>query len=439
MMETPGENVLLGISTPLQPEDETYDDDLISEFDLDDDLIAESNLDDDQDSSTQSTSWGASPDTDDASLFSQDDVSTPGTSRSASPENYDSSNTGWDDHVAELPEDRPISPPVPPKPVVYFKTASFKTRHYFFKWLQTTLEAACFDFGLKYFRRELDALDGKNCNPCLHTQLQRWTQPGRIELDMWANFYDDYTLACPFPKRDQEMICGGAALLRHKTIHREDLSVKTLEYAMMLPEMLGDPSLGAKVKWVYEAVCNYDNLEEAIKQEVDGLLYSEEKAPIHPYQLMQRIQDILEPVFFNYIRLNTPEFLDKHGIVEAEQVELQAYQDLGYSQVEQQALWDARRIRVDATHRKVINSIKYRVEQGKELANIFGDSAQADRIQHLADEFLLCWDPKTSDGSEWLPVIQSVGRWTRVAGWFKSASRKNLRALKRIVTGSKLF
>jgi hypothetical protein len=428
-METPGENVVLGIPIPLQPKDETYDDDLISEL----------NLDDAQDSSSQSTSWGASPETDDASLFSQDDLSTPDTSRSESSDNNDSSNTGWDDHVAELPEDRPLSPPVPPKPVVYFKTTSFKTRHYFFRWLQTTLEAACFDFGMKYLRRELDLLDGKNCNPCLHTQLQRWTQPGRIELDMWADFYDDYTLACPFPKRDQEMICRGAALLRHKTIHREDLSIKTLEYAMMLPEMLGDAVLGAKVKWVYEAVCRYDNLEEAVKQEVDGLLYPEEKPPIHPYQLIQRIQDILEPVFFNYIRLTTPEFLDKHGVVEAEQVELQAYQDLGYNQVEQQALWDARRIRVDATHRKAINSIQYRVEQGKELAIIFGDSAQADRIQHLADDFLLSWDPKTSDGSEWLPVVQSVGRWTRIAGWFKSASRKNLRALKRIVTGSKLF
>ena len=409
-VNTLAENVVLDHSTPCQPQlsgqegEELFYDEWNSIRSI----------------SPSSNSRSVSPDNDDASLFSWEQASTPCTSRSASPGGNSSESTGWDSSSAELPEDHPSSPPPPPKIVIYFEQASFKTRHYFFKWLQTTLEALCFNFGKEWlFRHQLEDQQWKDRNLKWHLQNLRWTEPGRIELDIWANFLDDYILDCPFPKRIQASICQGAVLLRNAAVHRLPLDTEALEDAMLLPEMLGDPSLGAKIKAMYDAVCDYPNLDAEYQLEIDRLLYPEQKPPVQPYELLQRIQAILEPIVHDHARLSTPEFLTKHGIVTPEQMELQAWQDLGYGQIAKQvpssldeypdpkglnlsrALHGVRELRNKATHRTPTSNLGQRVEWAKELAVLLGDRGQAENIQKLADEWLLKFNEEEGDGSYW--------------------------------------
>lgn len=116
--------------------------------------------------------------------------------------------------------------------------------------------------------------------------------------------------------------------LRNAAVHRDDreeLGFKEFSYAMKLPKLLGDSKGESEIINAFRYVMEDPTLDEDTKASVEKAMYTPRTCTTH-YQVLNRIQTLLEETCFNNAARKIPEVLAKNGWNIPEQIELQNWQ-----------------------------------------------------------------------------------------------------------------
>ena len=183
-----------------------------------------------------------------------------------------------------------------PKPD-QFEVGTFKTRHYFYKYLQRTMEPVCFRQGQDYkefFEKYwwLKSVFGDN----IELRNKKWNEPDGAGLDDWATFFKRkwVTAGMTFGGFSWEEIFTGAYNVGQAAMHCTPLEKTHLYPALKLPGLLGDEERAAEVYQVYKVVTDDPFVDADTREQAQKLLYPEEKPPITWNELISKLLDLLE-------------------------------------------------------------------------------------------------------------------------------------------------
>lgn len=264
--------------------------------------------------------------------------------------------TGWDSHAAPLPDEDEVSRETnrrdsgyasvgdtPSKPLGedHFSTTSpsetkysqlpFKTKHYFLTYIQTILEATC----LRYARENLSEFLGnpewKKLNLLFPSKEyaddrlahRDWLAEDEIELESWMQMF-----ACCVRMPKSKRIFESVMDLRNAAVHRgdrEELGFTELSYAMAFPALLGDKKAESDITNAFRFVMDDPTLDQATKAAVEEAMFTPQPCTTH-YQVLSRIQTLLEQTCFTTAARTIPHVLSANGWAIPEQVELQSWQ-----------------------------------------------------------------------------------------------------------------
>ncbi|KAK3175977.1 hypothetical protein OEA41_007299 [Lepraria neglecta] len=164
-----------------------------------------------------------------------------------------------------------------PKPEP-FEVGAFKTRYYFYKYLQRTMEPVCFRQGQDYkefFEKYwwLKNVFGDN----IELRNRKWNEPDGAGLDNWATFFKRkwVTAGVIFGGFSWEEIFTGAYNVRQAAMHRTPLEKTHLYAALKLPGLLGDEKRAAEVYQVYKVVTDDPSVDADMREQAQKLLYPE--------------------------------------------------------------------------------------------------------------------------------------------------------------------
>ena len=312
----------------------------------------------------------------------------------------------------------------------------FREWHYFYNFVRMTLEDSCRGAVVQAWGErpeDLPWLRYKLCDPdvpmCrvredMHAMADKeWSQQGQIELDGWAYFFDRVGVQ-NIEFKDKTLVFGCANNLRQAAIHRNHsrLSKADLEVALQLPAILLDEQRSSEVQKAYQIVLQDPSERSSEDQDhFSRLVYAQEDAPIQLTQLLDQLQHLCERSAFAYAQEKNPQFLECRSATDCERIELQEYLYRWENRPElqhpsssarypdpdgngwqwRQTLYDAKKLRNEATHRTVRvtslnttrNFIDRRVTWAKTFALMVGDSAQVKKIEEIAKEWLTHYGP----------------------------------------------
>ena len=315
----------------------------------------------------------------------------------------------------------------------------FRELHYFYNYLQTTLEESCFDFANRTYGDDLKDHGWKTLQFInLHGSsgeykksqemvYKQWHVRGQVELLHWDHLFKKLLLPVSLEVNDK--IFHSADRLRQAAVHRYTnfVSIDDLECAMQLPALLQDWHRINEIQLVYDTIkADVGTMNAETRAKVDALLHINVYPVITQNDLLQRVQHLLEASCHSYAQRSNPNFWTlgvpkslgagyaEQGFEEPENVELSRWQEYfdetntnqdpssrdkypfedGDRYAFRLALRNARDFRNIATHRSlktgdeaVPGILEERIEWAIRLAHMLGDSAQADAIQRIADEW----------------------------------------------------
>ena len=290
-------------------------------------------------------------------------------------------------------------------PPPQFFNIPFRDQHYFQEFLLKTLEECCYDYARNNLWEELQSAVWRGSNLySLPEWLQlrsTWFETGVTELTDWTLLFRRITLPGVRDAFFFARVFLDADMLRHKTIHREQLSTETVQSAMKLPGLLKDEQRARAVEEMNGRWINKDTRKEAMK-----VLLAPRKVN-SSHQLLSRVQSLMEESFFNYDQRVDPQRRGRNGNEVFEQTELQRWQSA--YQRSWKAPWRAphtkfysnanlfgvaldhmREMRNIAAHRNAVNKwdvMKY-LKHSMMLAILMDDRFQAVKIEVAGEQWL---------------------------------------------------
>jgi len=324
-------------------------------------------------------------------------------------------NGEWDSHTNTLPEDGPPPP--------LFEPSNPKLAHYFVRHAVDSLEFCSHQFASEnFFTDMLDNPEWKeesfSQRRLRHLIDKPWTAfPNLIELDHWALLFR-YVVrfhAIPVVSKSPILtkgvwmtnICEGISRLRNAAIHRHSLKQIDLANALKLPALFGDHERAADLQRKYRLVCEYPQLNEETKCELEKALY--DRPAVAAYELLDKVRYIIEEMCFRHEKNTDPDWLASHGWTVPEQVESNRWEEhfdlANYANNQEfindhnkscamkilgNAIAGIRQLRHAAAHRLDVDEKAFRahIEAAKHLAIVLEQPDQADKIQELANKWV---------------------------------------------------
>ena len=211
----------------------------------------------------------------------------------------------------------------------------FIRKHYFLHQALHILEAICFRTGWRRFRKYLEDRDWKSLNlvinpwsdyPDIRRVYGDWLTEDGVEVEWWVWFYGERAPGMPSPSETGHIL-NSIYNLRNAALHRGDmggLDFKEWELAMQVPELLGDAVGKKEMVDLAECVLGDGNMDEDVRADVERKMYTP-RLSATKYQLLERIQTLLEESCYNLAVKKIPDVLKMNGWDCAEKVELQKW------------------------------------------------------------------------------------------------------------------
>ncbi|KAM0798077.1 hypothetical protein BDR22DRAFT_860406 [Usnea florida] len=221
---------------------------------------------------------------------------------------------------------------------IKYEELPFIRKHYFLNRALHILEAICLRTGRQRFRKYLEDPVWKRLNlvinpwsddPDIRRAYGDWLTEDGVEAEWWAWFYGER--APDMPRSSQTAhILNSIYYLRNAALHRGDeggLDFKQWELAMQVPELLGDAVGQKEMADLAEYVLGDGTMDEDVRADVERKMYTP-RLSATKYQLLERIQTLLEESCFSLALRKIPDVLAMKGWDCAEKVELRKWIDI---------------------------------------------------------------------------------------------------------------
>lgn len=185
----------------------------------------------------------------------------------------------------------------------------------------------------------------RSVTACAFDAMQRWApddlillridSPDQLELQWWLELLSDMGCRDPKPTEtvgtdwdllDRATGWGGIGQARHDAVHRQRYSNTLIRHAINFLIALNDLKRFREVEKTVETL--YRTISGAIDATEEELSHMNDALKLYPmecrtpYDLFYTIQGILENMCFRDRQLRDPEWLRRHKVTTAEQVEL---------------------------------------------------------------------------------------------------------------------
>lgn len=254
---------------------------------------------------------------------------------------------GWDSHAAEVGDfwgsdsqdsgyvsvgDKKDTSATPSLDELKYLDLPFRTKQYFLAYIQRILEATCLRYAREHLKAHLSDPQWKT----IHLQFpggdrapdrlveRDWLAEDQIELEFWMRMFA--SISMPHSKRIFESVLD----LRNAAVHRSDegeMPFEDLSCAMELPRLLGDSKGESEITNAFRYIIDDPTLDDDTKASVENAIYIQPPCTSH-YQLLGRIQTILEQACFDNANRRIPRTLTAKGWHIPEQIELQKWHDI---------------------------------------------------------------------------------------------------------------
>ena len=241
---------------------------------------------------------------------------------------------GDDDYVetaknTENEEDRVKSPAE-----IKYDELPFRKQHYFLTYALQILEAVCFRFGQR-FREYLEdpvwkrfhlVVNPSSDDPDYRRVYGDWLVEDGVEVMWWIWFFGYRAPDMPITDRTAHIL-NSVYFLRNAALHRGDeggLDFKKWELAMQVPELLVDDVGKKEMADLSEYVLGDGTMDEDVRAAVELKMYTP-RLSATKYQLLERIQTLLEESCFDLAVRKIPDVLTMNGWDCVEKVELQRW------------------------------------------------------------------------------------------------------------------
>ena len=218
---------------------------------------------------------------------------------------------------------------------IRYEELPFVTKHYFLHRALYILEAICFRAGQQRFRKYLDDRVWKSLNlvispwsddPDFRRVYGDWLTEDGVEVKWWVWFYGERAPGMPPPSTTGNIL-NSIYFLRNAALHRGDeggLDFKEWELAMQVPELLKDDVGKKEMADLAEYVLGDGTMDEDVRAEVERKMYTP-RLSATKYQLLERIQTLLEESCYDLAVKKIPDVLKINGWDCAEKVELKRW------------------------------------------------------------------------------------------------------------------
>ena len=249
----------------------------------------------------------------------------------------------WDCHAATLPgetdtsnlekRDSGYNSFVDSTEAIIYSQLPFKTKHYLLNYTQQILESTCLKYAREHFRTSFEDPVWKKINmqstrefPLGELVDRDWLAEDGMELVCWMQMFS--RLSMPRSTRIFESVMD----LRNASVHRGDrgqLGFEEYSLARELPKLFGDSKGESDITNAFRYILDDPTLDEDTKASIEQAMYIPRKCTTH-YQLLDRIQTLLEETCFNYAARKIPDVLARNGWNMPEQVEFQNWANIFY-------------------------------------------------------------------------------------------------------------
>ena len=208
----------------------------------------------------------------------------------------------------------------------------FVTKHYFLHHALHILEAICFRTGERRFRKYLDdpvwkrlnlVINPWSDNPDIRRAYGDWLTEDGVEVMWWVWFYGEKAPGMP-PTSTTGHILNPIYYIRNAALHRGDeggLDFQKWKLAMQVPKLLEDDVGKKEMADLAECVLGDGPMDEDVRAGVERKMYTP-RLSTTKYQLLERIQTLLEESCYNLAVKKIPDVLEMNGWDCAEKVEL---------------------------------------------------------------------------------------------------------------------
>ena len=215
---------------------------------------------------------------------------------------------------------------------IRYEELPFVTKHYFLHHALHILEAICFRTGERRFRKYLDDPVWKSLNlvinpwrddPDIRRVYGDWLTEDGVEVKWWVWFYGERAPGMPPPSKTGDIL-NSIYSLRNAALHRGDegdLDFKEWELAMQVPELLKDDVGMKEMADLAEYVLGDGTMNEDVRRDMERKMYTP-RLSMTKYQLLERIQTLLEESCYDLAVKKIPDVLKMNGWDCAEKVEL---------------------------------------------------------------------------------------------------------------------
>ena len=253
------------------------------------------------------------------------------------------STGGWDDSCADIDgsnsSDSGYETETPSAEATKYSQLPFRTTHYFHNYVQRILEATCVRYARQHLAERLSDLEWKSKNlrfrrsseyPDDQLVSRDWLAEDEIELEFWMRMLGRASVRTPV-KGDADIL-NAVFYLRNYTVHRGQsrggpLTWEELFFAMKFPAHMGDSQGESEMEKAIRYITDDAALDPETRARVERAMYTPQPCTTR-YQLLGRIQTLLEETCFNYVKHQSPEVLTKKGWSMYEQVELNWWIDI---------------------------------------------------------------------------------------------------------------
>ena len=257
-------------------------------------------------------------------------------------------NGDWDESSAILPGDPDYVDPfensenekdrAKSAAEIKYEELPFIRKHYFLNHALHILEAICLRIGQQRFRKYLEdpvwkrlhlVINPWSDDPDIRRVYGDWLTEDGVEAEWWAWFYGERAPDMPRSSRTAHIL-NSIYYLRNAALHRGDeggLTFKQWELAMEVPELLGDAMGKKEMADLAEYVLGDGTMDEDVRADVERKMYTP-RLSATKYQLLERIQTLLEESCFSLALRKIPDVLAMKGWDCAEKVELKKWIDI---------------------------------------------------------------------------------------------------------------
>ena len=249
--------------------------------------------------------------------------------------------SGWDCSYAEISDsdqiDRSDPPRTPSPDEIRYLDLPFRTKHYFLTYIQRILEQTCARYAREKLSEKLSDLEWKKKflytyygDNGYHNKLVSidWLSDDSAELESWMRMFAHSAQYTNMP-RDAK-IMNAVISIRNAAVHRGDcegFDFEDVSRAMKFPSLVGDSKGESDISAAFRYVMDDSTLDEDTKAGVESAMYTPPPCTT-VYQLLGRIQTLLEESCFNYAARKIPQLLEAKGWTIPEQVEIQRWADI---------------------------------------------------------------------------------------------------------------